>query len=236
MLVDEHRSLREPLAMLLEQESDFVVTEQAGSWFEVQRLIDAGARADIAIVEIDLGDGSGFEVIRQLRARLPDSDVLVLTGNKDERRHGCALRAGASGIVSKTAPPHDVVAAVRKLAAGESLMPLAEAAVLLDLSEQYEQEVEVVRAALAKMTPREHEVLFGLAAGLSNEAIAARLYIGSETVRSHVVRILHKLGASSRLQAAVLVHRHGLHLEHEMTRDPGPLASEKARYEKATSH
>jgi two-component system nitrate/nitrite response regulator NarL len=209
LLVDDHRALREALAMLLNSEPDLRVIAQAGSDPGVRAVLASGEVIDVAIVEIELGDGQGMHIIRELCAHDASIEVLVLTRSTNQRIHGCALHAGASGIVSKTAAPVDLIESIRKLAAGESLMPVTEAAALLARGEQYQQEEETVQAALAGLTVRERQVLSGLVAGMSNEAIAAEMCVSWETVRSHVVKILHKLNASSRLQAAVLAIRHG---------------------------
>jgi two-component system, NarL family, response regulator DevR len=213
LLVDDHAASREPLAILLDRQNDLEVVEQAGSLAETRKLIAAGVVFDIAIVELNLGNGSGVELIREICNQRPEADVMVLTGIADERLHGCAILAGASGIIVKTATTSEVIAAIRKLAAGEPLIPPAEAAALLERGKQFQREAEGVRCALEQLSPREREVLHALTEGLSNEAIAAQMCISLETVRSHVVRILQKLGASSRLQAAILAIRHGFDSE-----------------------
>jgi DNA-binding NarL/FixJ family response regulator len=195
--------------MLLNSEPDLQVITQVGSGDEVRAFFALGEVVDIAIVEVELGDGHGMDVIRELCAHDANIEVLVLTGSSDKRIHGSALLSGASGIVSKTAAPVDLIESIRKLAAGESLMPVTEAAILLAQGERYQQEEEKVQAALAELTVRERQVLSGLVAGMSNDAIAAEICVSWETVRSHVVKILQKLDASSRLQAAVLAIRHG---------------------------
>jgi DNA-binding NarL/FixJ family response regulator len=209
LLVDDQRVLREPLATALNCEPDLQVVAQAGSDAEVRAILASGQLIDIAIVEVALSDGKGIQVIRDPCAYDANIQVLVLTANTDTRIFGCALYAGASGILRKTAEPAELVMSLRKLAAGEPLVPVTEAAYLMARGEQFQHEDEIVRAALAQLTPRERQVLRELVAGQSNEAIAAEMCVSWETVRSHVVKILHKLHASSRLHAAVLVLRHG---------------------------
>lgn len=209
LLFDDHPASREPLAMLLDRQPDLTVVGQVGSLAEARSMVTSGLAFDIAIVDLDLGDGNGVAIIRDLCRRHSDAEVLVLTGMVDERMHGRAILEGASGIVPKTAATVEVIAAIRKLAAGESIMPPAEAASLVERGRQHQHEEEAVRHALKELSPREREVLRALAAGLSNEAIAAQLCVSQETVRSHVVRILRKLGASSRLQAAIIAIHHG---------------------------
>jgi DNA-binding NarL/FixJ family response regulator len=135
--------------------------------------------------------------------------VLVLTGIRDEREHCRAIAAGASGVVPKTAPTSEIAAAIRKLAAGVPLIAPAEARALMERGMAHQRRTDEERELLSRLSPREREVLAALADGLDNEAIAGRMSVGAETVRSHIVRILRKLEVESRLQAAVLAIRHG---------------------------
>lgn len=209
LLVDDHRASREPLALVLNNEPDLVVVAQVGSEAEVHMVLRSGQRVDLAIVEVELGDEKGLQVIEDLCSHNANIQILVLTGSTDKRIYGCALHAGASGILNKTVSPQDVITSIRRLVAGESLMSVPEAADLMARGEEYLREDTFIRASLARLTPRECEVLRGLVAGMSNEEIAQQLTVGHETVRSHVVKILKKLGASSRLHAAILALRHG---------------------------
>ena len=211
LLVDDHASAREPLALLLEREPDMAVVGQAGSLAEARTIL-ARTGVDIAIVDLGLPDGDGVELIRDLRATNPYAAVLVLTAQTDRRRWAQAVEAGASGVLEKSAPLREVLDAPRKLAEGKSLLSARELRDLLDLLQLAGRERDQSRdagAALARLTPREREVLQGIAEGLSDKEIAARLFISGKTVRAHVASILAKLGVDSRLQALIFAVRHG---------------------------
>jgi DNA-binding NarL/FixJ family response regulator len=149
LLVDEQRVLREPLAILLSGEPDLQVVAQAGSEDEVRSLLASGELIDIAIVEVEMSDGQGIRVIRDLCAHDADIRILVLTSSANKRIYGRALYVGASGIVCKTADPVELITSIRKLADCEPLMPITEAAYLMAQGEQFQQEDEIVHAALA---------------------------------------------------------------------------------------
>jgi DNA-binding NarL/FixJ family response regulator len=210
MLADDHAALREPLAALLDRDPALTVVDQATSLAEARAKIANGQPVDIALVDLDLGDGSGVDLIRDLRHANPNAKVLVLTGTRDERLHAQAIMEGASGIMSKSTSIAELVAALHRLAAGEPLVPLAE---VIELVRNYtlarEREMKLTRA-IALLTPRELDVLQALGEGLSDRAIGERLHIGVKTVSSHVSSILAKLDAESRLQAVALAHRAGV--------------------------
>ena len=130
-------------------------------------------------------------------------------GIRDEREHGRAIAAGASGIVSKTASTAEIAAAIRRLNAGVPLMAPAEARALMERGMAHQRKTEEERALLSRLSPREREVLAAVTDGLDNEAIAGRMSVGTETVRSHICSILRKLEVDSRLQAAVMAIRNG---------------------------
>jgi two-component system, NarL family, response regulator DevR len=207
LLVDDRPITREPLARFLACEPDLTIAGQAGSLDEVRAMMDEGFTIDIAIV--DLAMAGGVEIIRDLCAMFPWAEVVALTDSRDQHLHGRAIMEGASGIVQKSASTGDLVRAIRRLAAGEHLMHPSEAAALVELGERHLRQEREVRRALACLSPRECDVLRGLIEGMSNDAIADRLFVSMETVRTHVAGVLRKLGASSRLEAAVLAIKYG---------------------------
>jgi DNA-binding NarL/FixJ family response regulator len=201
LLVDDHAAFREPLAFMFDREPDFEVVAQAGSLAEARRVLDS---IDLAIVDLSLPDGNGTELIGELRAANPHGMVLVLTASTQRGAYARAVEAGAAGVLNKSASIKDVIEASRRLAAGEAVLLMDE---LVRLAGEQDRET---RSAIENLTPREQEVLRLLAEGLSDKEIAERLYVGSGTVRTHVVSIFNKLGAHSRLQALVFAVRHGL--------------------------
>jgi two-component system nitrate/nitrite response regulator NarL len=211
LLVDDHASAREPLAILLEREQDMVVVGQAGTLADARAAL-ARAVPDIAVVDLGMPDGDGVSLIADLRATNPDAAILVLTAETERRRFAQAVEAGASGILNKAASLDEVLGALRRLAAGESLLSARELLELLELLRLAGREREQSReaeVALSRLTAREQEVLQGIAEGLSDKEIAERLFISGKTVRAHVASILAKLGVESRLQALLFAARHG---------------------------
>jgi len=209
LLVDDHALFRQPLAFMLEREPDMTVTGQAGTLAEARQAIQSAGSVDVAIVDLGLPDGDGVELIRDLRALNPHALVLVVTAQADRQRWAEALEAGAAGVLHKSASLDQIIDAIRRLHAGGHLLSPAELLGLLRLASERRTRDAVARAALGKLTPRERDVLQALAEGLSDKEIAQRLHISVETVRTHMVNILGKLGVESRLQALVMALRHG---------------------------
>lgn len=206
LLVDDHASSRQPLAILLEREPDLTVIGQAGSLTEARRLL---ADVDLAVVDLGLPDGDGVELVTDVRAANPEAQILVLTADTDRAHWARAVEAGAAGVLEKSSSIVDVIDALRRLAAGELLFSPREAIELLRLAGHQRDRDQTGQAALTRLTPREREVLQALADGLGDKEIAERLYISPKTARAHVVNVLGKLDVDSRLQALVFAVRHG---------------------------
>jgi DNA-binding NarL/FixJ family response regulator len=207
LLVDDHATFREPLAFMLNREPEFEVVAQAGTLAEARSMLDG---IDLAVVDLNLPDGDGSDVIGELRAANPQGMVLVLTASAEREAYARAVEAGAAGVLNKSASIYEVIDAARRLAAGETVLSADEIAELLRLAGRRREQDREAQRAIERLTPREHEVLRLLAQGMSDKEIAERLYVGSGTVRTHVVRIFGKLGVHSRLQALVFAARHGL--------------------------
>lgn len=210
LLVEDHTSFRQLLAFLLDREPDFTVVAQAGSLGEARAMLEG---IDLAIVDLDLPDGSGVDLVNELRAANPKGVVLILSGSEDRRRIAQAVEAGASGVLHKSAAVDEIVSAARRLSAGEFLLSGREVADLLRVSAQQREEERDKRLALERLkrlTPREQEVLQAIAEGLGDREIAQRLYVSPDTVRTHVVNLLNKLEADSRLQVVLFAMRHGV--------------------------
>jgi DNA-binding NarL/FixJ family response regulator len=145
-----------------------------------------------------------------LRAANRRAQALVLTAELGRAEIGRAVENGAAGVLHKTAELEEVVDAVQRLSAGEALLPLEEVVELLRFAGARKDEDYEAQQAIARLTPREREILQLLAEGLDSHGIAERLYISLRTERNHMTSILAKLGAHSRLQALVFAVRHGL--------------------------
>jgi DNA-binding NarL/FixJ family response regulator len=211
LLVDDHAAFRIPLALVLEHERDLIVAKQVGSIAEAKAALpEIAGMIDVALVDLRLPDGSGREVVRDLRELSPRARVIILTADTDKTQHARAIEAGAVAVISKAAQPDEIVEAIRRVHAGEAAQPIQEILELLRFAGEERERNREVQATLAQLTSREREVLVALADGLDNKAIAERLFISPETARTHVVKVLAKLGVESRLQAAIFAIKHGI--------------------------
>jgi DNA-binding NarL/FixJ family response regulator len=211
LLVDDHPSFRDPLAFMLEREPDLEVLAQAGSLSEARdALSSVGSFVDLILVDLDLPDGSGTSLIEEIHTVNPDALVLVLTAFKDEKWLARAIDAGASGILHKSSRIAEVVAAIRRLVAGEQLVSPGEVAEATRFMDGERREEREASRLLAKLTPREKEVLRSLAEGLSDRELAQNLHVNVDTVQTHMGNIRSKLEVASRLQALVFAVRHGV--------------------------
>jgi DNA-binding NarL/FixJ family response regulator len=211
LLVDDHAVFRQPLAFMLDREPDLAVVAQAGSVAEARGLLgDGSGVVDLALVDLRLPDGLGTDLIRDLKAANPATHILVLTADPDKLLHARALEAGATGVISKTAQLSDIVDAIRRVQRGESVQSAQEIIELLRLAGQERERDQAKQVTLARLTPRERQVLETLSEGLDNRAIADRLFISPETARTHVVKLLAKLNVESRLQAAIFAIENGV--------------------------
>lgn len=209
-LIDDHVGLREPLAALLDDVPGLSVSGQASSISDTRRLVDAGIAADVIVVDLNLPDGSGVDLIRELRTARPRGAILVLTASCSTRDQALAVQAGAQGVLLKSAPIASIIEAVRRLGAGLPVFPPAQIVEMLRLANEERERAEEAKALLDRLTPREREVLSALAEGMSDKDIALRLHVSNKTVRVHMANILEKLGLESRLQALIFAVRHGL--------------------------
>jgi DNA-binding NarL/FixJ family response regulator len=207
--VDDPASFRQGVASALEEEPGLDVVGQAGSLAEARGMLAAQPTVDVAVIDLGLPDGHGAQLIKNLRAANPQAQALVLSATDDRAEIARAVELGAAGLLHKSASMGEVVDAVRRLRAGEALIPLEEVVELVRFaSARKEQEYEA-RRALEGLTDREREVLSLMAEGLDAGEIAGRLHISAKTERNHVASALSKLGAHSRLEAVVFAARHG---------------------------
>lgn len=210
LLVDDHPTSRESLAMLLDLQPDMRVVGQAGTLAESRKLLSEGLDFDMALIDLDLPDGDGADLIQEICRGATVAAVLVLTASTDRRDYARAVEAGAVHVLNKSTRTAELIEAIRDIRAGKVLLDPAETAELLRLAGEHRTRQSEERAALNRLTPREREVLRLMAEGLDNQAIADRLFIGVETTRTHVARLLRKLEVDSRLQAILLAFRHDI--------------------------
>ncbi|UYP19791.1 response regulator transcription factor [Rhodococcus sp. Z13] len=197
-LVDDHEIVRRGLVDLLSSVPDFTVVGEAASVGEaLARIPDSGA--DVVVLDVRLPDGNGVELCRELRARLPELRALMLTSYADDEALFDAIMAGASGFVLKQILGTDLVAAIRTVGEGGSLLDSRATAALME-------RIRASRTAdpLAELSEQERAVFELIGEGLTNREIAERLFLAEKTVKNYVSRLLAKLGMQRRTQAAVL--------------------------------
>ncbi|GGM32211.1 MULTISPECIES: response regulator [Micromonospora] len=201
-LLDDHEVVRRGLADLLTSGGDIEVVGESGSATEATRRIPA-LRPDVAILDARLPDGNGIDVCRDVRA--VDSSIrgLILTSYEDDEALFAAIMAGAAGYVLKQIRGTDLVDAVRRVAAGQSLLDPAITTRVLD---RIRSGVEQPRE-LQSLTEQERRILEYVAEGLTNREIAGRMFLAEKTVKNYVSSVLAKLGLERRTQAAVLATR-----------------------------
>ena len=198
--------------MILEAEDDIEVVGVAGDGAEAVGVVTATS-PDVVLMDIRMPDVDGIEATRRLGAAGLDAKVLVLTTFDLDQYVFDAVRAGASGFLLKDTPPEDLVRAVRIVAAGDALLAPS---ITRRLIEEFGRTAAPAPAPspsddrLARLTEREREVLVLMARGLSNTEIAETLIVGEATVKTHVGRVLMKLGVRDRVQAVVLAYEVGL--------------------------
>ena len=207
LLLDDHTSFREMLAFVFEREPRFEVVAQAGSLAEARQGLEA---VDVAVIDLDLPDGDGSEIIGDLHAASPHAMALILTANAQRDAYARAVEAGAAGVLHKAASVRDIVAAVQRLLAGEAILSAEETIELLRLASRQREQENQTQRAIERITPREREVLQALTNGLSDKEIAERLHVGVGTIRNHLASIFGKLGVQSRLQALLISARRGV--------------------------
>jgi two-component system, NarL family, response regulator DevR len=201
-LLDDHEVVRRGLRALFESTDDIVVVGESGEAAEAASRIRA-TEVDVAVLDARLPDGSGIEVCREVRAADPDVRALILTSYDDDEALFAAIMAGASGYVLKEIAGHDLLGAVRQVAAGNSLIDPALTARVLDRVRNGPS----AAPELSALTEQELKLLGLIAEGLTNRQIGDRMFLAEKTVKNYVSSILSKLGLQRRTQAAVLASK-----------------------------
>ena len=207
VLVDDQALVRAGFRMVLEFSGGITVVGEAGDGAEALRLLRT-VDADVVVMDVRMPVLDGVAATREICAAGPTPRVLVLTTFDTEADAFAALQAGASGFLLKNVPPEELVAAIHVIATGDAVVAPRITRRLLDRFAG--ALLSAPSASLEGLTEREHEVLLHVAQGLSNAEIAARLVVTEATVKTHVGRILAKLGLRDRVQAVVLAYESGL--------------------------
>jgi len=198
-LLDDHEVVRRGLRELLGSEGDMEIVGEAGTAAAAIALIPA-LRPDVAILDARLPDGNGIEVCRHIRAADPTIRAIILTSFDDDEALFAAIMAGASGYILKQVTGQDLLAAVRQVAAGASLLdPKVTERVLQRLREGSASEPDVMKS----LSAQERRILELVAEGLTNRQIGERLFLAEKTIKNYMSNILAKLGLERRTQAAI---------------------------------
>lgn len=207
LVADDEELVRTGLRLILDTEPDIaVVAEASNGRLAVKQAI--ALEPDVALLDIRMPEMDGLEATRQLVGRGSAARVIILTTFDLDQYVYDALHAGASGFLLKDVPAQQLVNAVRAAAAGDAW--LAPSVTRRLITEFAARGPRLAPSTLPGLTERELEVLRLLARGLSNAEIAGELYIGEGTVKTHVARLLTKLGVRDRVQAVVLAYQSGL--------------------------
>ena len=202
-LLDDHEIVRRGIKELLEGEPDIEVVGESGLAEEATRRIPA-LRPDVAILDARLPDGSGIDVCREVRSRDPHIKALILTSYDDDEALFAAIMAGAAGYTLKQVKGNDLVDAVRRVAAGQSMLDPSVTAQVLDRV----RNGPPVDKQLAKLTEQEQKILDLIGDGMTNRQIAERMYLAEKTVKNYASSMFAKLGLTSRTQAAIFAAKH----------------------------
>ncbi|GAA3621294.1 response regulator transcription factor [Microlunatus ginsengisoli] len=214
LVADDQALIRAGIVLLLNAQPDLAVVAEAGDGAAAVALA-AEHRPDVVIMDVRMPVLDGVAATRTLCADRPSADgpgprVLMLTTFDDDEAVYGALLAGASGYLLKHAVPHDLVAAVHRVADGDAWLDPAVAGKVITALARTPRVGEPSGDLIARLTAREREVLVLMADGSSNAEIAERLVVGEGTIKTHVSRVLMKTGSRDRVQAVALAYRSGL--------------------------
>lgn len=207
LVVDDDALMRAGLRMIIEQTSDLTVSGEAENGAEaiVRAKHD---RPDVVLMDVRMPGTDGIAATREITDLGLPTKVLILTTFELDEYVFAALRAGASGFLLKRSPPEVLVEGIRVVNAGEGLLsPSVTRRMIEEFATTSDQALD---PAFDRLTEREREILVHMARGLSNEELAESLFISEHTVKTHVGRVLMKLGARDRVQAVVMAYEGGL--------------------------
>jgi two-component system response regulator DevR len=205
LLVDDHEVVRGGVKALLQATDDIVVTAEAGTIREAVDEADR-TRPDVVVMDVRLADGSGIEATREIRAKHPRTQVVMLTSFADDEALFASIMAGASGYVLKQVKGGELVRAIRTVGKGESLLDPAVTSAVLDRLRKGKHLLKDEK--LARLSPQEERILSLVADGKTNREIGDELNLAEKTVKNYVSSILSKLEVARRAEAAAYLARH----------------------------
>ncbi|UJW33843.1 response regulator transcription factor [Saccharothrix sp. AJ9571] len=207
IVADDQQAVREGLTALLGMAADVVVTGSAANGRQVLDLLAAGTEADVVLMDLRMPVLDGVEATARVTAEHPGTAVVVLTTYADDDSIAGALRAGARGYLTKDAGRAEIASALRCAVTGQSAF---DPAVTRKLVEAFDAGSPTSRVPPDRLTAREAEVLGLIGGGLTNAEIAAKLFIGETTVKTHINNAFAKIGVRNRAEAVRYAYRHGL--------------------------
>jgi two-component system response regulator DevR len=205
VLVDDHEIVRQGVATVLGRSEGIVVCGEAGSAFEALEVAEA-TMPDVVVMDVRLGGDSGIEATREIRARRPETKVIMLTSYADDDALFASIMAGASGYVLKQIRGNDLVSAIRSVASGQSLLDPGMTNAVLERLRQGRDQMKDEK--LARLSTREERILELVAHGKTNKEIGEELHVSEKTVKNHLSHILQKLEVARRAEAAAYLTRH----------------------------
>lgn len=205
VIADDHTLFREGLAGIISGTEGFEVVGQAGTMQEAVQLA-TDLLPDIILLDIDM-PGGGLQAAQMVAEECPVTRIVILTSSEEDDHLIRALKIGARAYILKGVAARELIRILRAVWAGESYVPpMLAASLLLEMREAHSQQKQVA-SPLDELTPREREILEGLAAGLSNKEIGEKLFLSEKTVKHYMTNILQKLQVRNRVEAALLAQK-----------------------------
>lgn len=205
VIADDHTLFREGLAGIISGAEDFEVVGQAGTMQEAVQLA-RDLLPDIILLDIDM-PGGGLEAARIVAEECPVTRIAILTSSEEDDHLIGALKIGARAYILKGVAARELIRILLAIWAGESYVPpMLAASLLLEMREAHSQQKQAA-SPLDELTPREREILEGLAAGLSNKEIGEKLFLSEKTVKHYMTNVLQKLQVRNRVEAALLAQK-----------------------------
>jgi DNA-binding NarL/FixJ family response regulator len=213
LLADDQELLRMGFRMVLDAQPDLTVVGEVASGEQAVEFVSAHP-PDVVLMDVRMPGVDGVEATRQIVDSGSCSRVIILTTFDLDEYAYAALRAGASGFLLKDAPPGDLISAIRAVASGDAVVaPSTTRRLLANVVHRLPESpdaAEVPQTVLQELTPREREVMLAVSRGLSNAEIADSFVLSEATVKTHIGRILAKLGLRDRVQIVVFAYENGL--------------------------
>jgi two-component system, NarL family, nitrate/nitrite response regulator NarL len=211
LMIDDHAVLRAGLRMLIESHTGMLVVGEAENRREALAAI-ANETPDIILLDLDLGDENGLDLLPELIAAVRDARIILLTGLRDVEVQRRAILLGAMGLVLKQKAADTVIRAIEKVYAGEVWLDRAMIASILNerVNPNTTPEQHAQAPRIAMLTEREREVIRLIGEGIKNRQIAERMYISEATVRHHLTSVFAKLGVTDRFELVIYAFQHGL--------------------------